>query len=123
MLRRDPLYNGVRVCWDERLSTEPRTLTSAERRAMLTESDSYPNGDPRRGTVLRRSRLYTSQLATWRQRLANGATSLAPRPPGPVPQPVNLLAAEVARLQRENATSGVGTFLACAVQRLDVGMT
>jgi transposase-like protein len=79
------------------------TLTAAERRAILDEYDSYPRGDTRRGALLRRHGLYTSQVAKWRQRLAKGETSLAPKVPGPVPQPPNPLAVEVARLQRENA--------------------
>jgi transposase-like protein len=78
-------------------------LNTAERRAILDEYDSYPRGNPRRGALLRRHGLYTSQLAKWRQRLVKGAASLDPQPPGPTPQPVNPLAAEVARLQRENA--------------------
>ncbi len=48
-------------------------------------------------------RLYTSQLAKWRQRVNRGATSLDTQRPGPVPQPHNPLADEVARLTRENA--------------------
>lgn len=83
--------------------TEPAELTSAERRALLEQYDSYPRGDPRRGELLRRHGLYTSQLAKWRQRLKQGDTALDSRPPGPQPQPVNPLAADVARLQRENA--------------------
>jgi len=77
------------------------TLTAAERRAILDEYESYPRGDPRRGALLRRHGLYSSHSTKWRQRLANGATSLAPKAPGPVPQPPNPLAAEVSRLKRE----------------------
>ena len=54
------------------------TLTSAERRIILDEYDSYPRGDARRGALLRRHGLYTSQVAKWRQRLARGDDSLAP---------------------------------------------
>jgi transposase-like protein len=79
------------------------TLTTAERQAILTEYDSYPRGDPRRGALLRQHGLYTSQLAKWRQRLARGATNLDNQRPGPLPQPANPLAAEVAQLRRENA--------------------
>jgi transposase len=82
---------------------ERRTRTAAERHAILTEYDTYPRGDPRRGALLRRHGLYTSQLAKWRQRLAKGDLTLDPNPPGPKPQQPNPLAAEVARLQRENA--------------------
>jgi transposase len=79
------------------------SLSAAERRAVLEEYDSYPRGDPRRGALLRRYGLYTSQLSKWRLRLAAGDHSLEPQPPGPKPQPPNPLAAELARLQRENA--------------------
>ena len=79
------------------------TLTAAERRAILAEDDSYARGDARRGALLRRHGLYTSQLAKWRQRLAKGETNLAPKLPGPVPQLPNPLVAEVARLPRETA--------------------
>ena len=87
----------------ETTPTARPTLTAAERRAILDEYDSYPRGDSRRGALLRRHGLYTSQLAKWRQRLAKGETSLAPTGPGPVPQLPNPLAAVVAQLQRENA--------------------
>ncbi len=78
-------------------------LTTAERHAILAEYDSYPRSDPRRGALLRQHGLYSSQLAKWRQRLNRGATTLDNQRPGPVPQPVNPLAAEVAHLRRENA--------------------
>jgi len=76
-------------------------LTAAERRAILNEYESYPRGDPRRGALLRRHGRSSSHITKWRQRLANGETSLAPKAPGPAPQPPNPLAAEVARRQRE----------------------
>ena len=83
--------------------TDRPVLSAAERRAILDEYDSYPRADPRRGALLRRHGLYTAQIAKWRQRLAAGATTLASPPPGPLPQPANPLAAEVAQLRRENA--------------------
>lgn len=60
-------------------------IPTSERRKILEEYESYPRGDSRRGAILRKYGIY-------------GA-----RKPGPVPQPVNPLAAEVARLTRENA--------------------
>lgn len=84
-------------------SPEPPKLTAAERRRILDEYDSYPRGDVRRGALLRRYGLYTSQIAKWRERIKRGQTDLTPRAPGPPPQPVNPLADEVARLTRENA--------------------
>jgi len=84
-------------------ATDRPTLTTDQRRAILAEYDSYERGDPRRGALLRQHGLYTSQLAKWRQRVNRGATSLDAQRPGPVPQPHNPLADEVARLTRENA--------------------
>jgi transposase-like protein len=82
--------------------TERLTLTAAERQLILEEYDSYPRGDARRGALLRRYGLYTSQMSKWRERLKRGDTTLATVPPGPKPQPRNPLADEVARLSREN---------------------
>jgi transposase len=84
-------------------STERPPLTSAERQIILEEYESYPRGDPRRGALLRRHGIYTSQIAKWRQRLKQGAISLDRLPPGPKPEPPNPLADELARLRRENA--------------------
>ena len=83
--------------------TDRPALSSAARCAILAEYDSYSRGDPRRGALLRRHGLYTSQLARWRQRRATGETSLDPQAPGPKPAAPDPLAAEVARLARENA--------------------
>jgi transposase-like protein len=81
----------------------PAKLTADDRRRILDEYDSYPRGDARRGALLRRYGLYTSQIAKWRERLKRGDADLSPQTPGPKPQPVNPLAEEVARLTRENA--------------------
>ena len=83
--------------------TDRPTLTAAERRILLDEYDSYPRGDVRRGALLRRHGLYTSQMAKWRERAKRGAMTLETQTPGPKPQPHNPLADEVARLRRENA--------------------
>ena len=83
--------------------TERLTLTATERQIILEEYDSYPRGDARRGALLRRYGLYTSQMSKWRERLKRGDATLATVPPGPKPQPRNPLADEVARLARENA--------------------
>lgn len=77
--------------------------TAADRRAILEEYDSYPRGDPRRGALLRRHGVYTSQIAKWRQRLARGETTLEQHLPGPQPHPRNPLQDEIAQLRRENA--------------------
>ena len=44
-------------------------LTSDDRRRILEEYDSYPRGDVRRGALLRRHGLYSSQIAKWRERV------------------------------------------------------
>ena len=48
--------------------TERLTLTAAERKIIVEEYDSYPRGDARRGALLRRYGLYTSQMSKWRDR-------------------------------------------------------
>lgn len=78
-------------------------LTAAERQFILEEYDSYPRGDARRGALLRRYGLYTSQMSKWRERLKRGAATVASPAPGPKKAPRNPLADEVARLTRENA--------------------
>ena len=88
---------------DHRRLAQRLVRTAAERRAILEEYDSYPRGDGRRGALLRRKGVYSSQLAKWRQRLAQGETTLEHRLPGPKPQPCNLLQDEVVQLRRQNA--------------------
>jgi transposase len=83
--------------------TERLTLTAAERQIILEEYDSYPRSDARRGALLRRYGLYTSQMAKWRERLKRGDATLTSALPGPKPLPRHPLADEVARLTRENA--------------------
>lgn len=83
--------------------TERLSLTAAERQLILEEYDSYPRGDARRGALLRRYGLYTSQMSKWRERLKRGDATLATVPSGPKPAPRNPLADEVVRLTRENA--------------------
>ena len=80
--------------------TERLTLTAADRQFILEEYDSYPRGDARRGALLRRYGLYTSQMSKWRERLKRGAATLAASAPGPKPAPRTPLADDVARLTR-----------------------
>ena len=58
-------------------TTARLSLTVAERQRILEEYDSYPRGDARRGALLRRYGLYTSQMSKWRDRLKRGAATLA----------------------------------------------
>ena len=88
---------------DQRTAFQRPARTAAQRQAILEEYDSYPRGDGRRGALLRRHGVYTSQIAKWRQRLARGQTSLEPLAPGPKPQPPHPLQDEVVQLRRENA--------------------
>jgi transposase len=84
----------------------PRTRgwSAAEKLAILTEYESYPRGDPRRGALLRRLGAYTSHISKWRkQRDRGGLVRLAPQPPGRKPQPRDPLHDEVERLRKENA--------------------
>jgi transposase len=75
--------------------------TAAEKLAILTEYESYPHGDPRRGALLRRVGAYTSHISKWRKQRASG--SLAHLAPGRKPQQPDSRELELARLQREVA--------------------
>ena len=91
----------------ERLSTEvqPRegSWTAAQRLAILTEYESYPKGDPRRGELLRRHGLYTSHMSKWRAQRDQGALArLEPRAAGRPAQVRDPQLDEFARLQQEN---------------------
>ncbi len=78
--------------------------TAAEKLAILTEYESYPRGDPRRGALLRRTGTYTSHISKWRKQRERGALDrLAPQPSGRKPQPRDPLRDEVERLRKENA--------------------
>ena len=84
----------------------PRTSgwTAAEKVAILTEYESYPRGDPRRGALLRRVGAYTSHISKWRKQRDRGALAwLAPQSAGRKPQPRDPLRDEVERLRKQNA--------------------
>lgn len=97
----------------QRPSTETETTevqqrrtgwTATEKLAILSEYESYPHGDPRRGALLRRVGAYTSHISKWRKQRARGALAhLAPLSPGRKPQPRDPLKDELAQLQREVA--------------------
>jgi len=78
--------------------------TAAEKLAILTEYESYPHGDPRRGALLRRSGAYTSHISKWRKQRARGSLAhLEPCSKGRKPQLRDPLQDQVAQLQREVA--------------------
>lgn len=84
----------------------PRTSgwTAAEKVAILTEYESYPRGDPRRGALLRRVGAYTSHISKWRKQRDRGTLAwLAPQSAGRKPQPRDPLRDEVERLRKQNA--------------------
>ena len=102
--------NHVRA---QRPSTETETTevqlrrtgwTAAEKLAILSEYESYPHGDPRRGALLRRVGAYTSHISKWRKQRARGSLAqLAPLAPGRKPQERDPLQNQVTQLQREVA--------------------
>jgi transposase len=78
--------------------------TATEKLAILTEYESYPHGDPRRGALLRRVGAYTSHISKWRKQRARGSLAhLAPLAPGRKMQPRDPRENELAQLQREVA--------------------
>ena len=78
--------------------------TAPERLALLEEYDSYPQGDPRRGALLRTHGLYSAQVARWRNQRKRGTLTAQQVPPtGRPAQPRDPQQAEIARLTREVA--------------------
>src|SRR5688572_30829995 len=89
---------------DSEVSERParRTFTAEFKRQVLAEVDAATEpGEV--GAVLRRHGLYSSHLVDWRRARDKGALAgLTPRKRGRKPAAVNPLAAENARLEREN---------------------
>jgi transposase len=78
--------------------------TAAEKLAILTEYESYPRGDPRRGALLRRTGAYTSHISKWRKQRERGALDrLATQPSGRKSHSRDPLLDKVERLRKENA--------------------
>ena len=78
-----------------------RQFDAEFKRRALAEADAAEPGEL--GAVLRRYGLYSSHLTTWRRQRDEGAlTGLTPRKRGRKAPASNPLAAEVARLTREN---------------------
>lgn len=77
----------ARPATTERLSTETQPdqgrWIASQRLSILTEYESYPRGDTRRGELLRGHGLYTSHMSKWREQRDRGALdTVEPRPIG-----------------------------------------
>lgn len=80
-----------------------RTFTARDKLRILAEIDTARATPGGIGAVLRREGLYSSALSDWRrQRDAGAFAALRPVPRGPKTAPLNPLAAEHARLLRDN---------------------
>ena len=87
------------------LLTRPvrRRFTARDKLCILVEVDTARATPGGIGAVLRREGLYSSALSDWRrQRDAGAFAALRPVPRGPKTTPLNPLAAEHARLLRDN---------------------
>lgn len=81
-----------------------KTLTAAQKLAILAEYESLPRGNARRGELLRRHGLYTSHMTKWRDQRDRGSLTSQQQPtPGRPAQPRDPQRDEIARLERENA--------------------
>jgi transposase len=81
-----------------------RTFSAEFKRQLLAEVDVAIASGGEVGAILRRHGLYSSHLSDWRRLRDEGARAgLAPRQRGRKAQPVNPLAGQVARLERELA--------------------
>ena len=79
----------------------PYLLASEYKLRILAEADACRHGEL--GELLRREKLYSSQLTTWRQELAeNGVEKLHKTAPGPTPSKTPEQK-RIAALERENA--------------------
>ena len=78
-----------------------RRFTTEYKLRIIAEADQCQHGEL--GALLRRERLYSSQLRTWRRQLADGGPeALAKSIPGPVSK-VSAADKELAKLRRANA--------------------
>jgi transposase len=77
-----------------------RRFTAAYKLRIVQEADAAA-ADQQIGALLRREGLYSSQLAAWRRLRETGALSALGQPRGR--KPADAAAADMARLQRENA--------------------
>lgn len=81
-----------------------RVFSAKEKLRILEEADRAGASPGGIAALLRREGLYSSALSDWRrQRDAGALEGLTPRKRGPTPAPENPMAAELARVNRENA--------------------
>lgn len=84
--------------------TKRRVFSAKEKLRILEEADRAVASPGGIAALLRREGLYSSALSDWRrQRDAGALEGLTPRKRGPTPAPENPMAAELARVNRENA--------------------
>ena len=76
-----------------------RTFTAAYKARIVAAFDALPEGDPERGALLRKERLYHSHIEDWRRQRDAGSL-----PPGGKNEkkPADADSAELARLRAEN---------------------
>lgn len=76
-----------------------RTFSASQKRALLAEADRC-KGSGELGAFMRRERIYSSMLSSWRKQLeALDQAALAPKRRGPKPDPA---ARQLQQLNREN---------------------
>jgi transposase len=84
-------------------STKPRRRFTARYKLRILRAVDACEQPGEIGVLLRREGLYHSHIQTWRRQMEAGILSgLAPKQRGRKKKPVNPLAEEIARLQKEN---------------------
>lgn len=95
--------NGARPNPEVVPKARRRRFTAEYKLAVVREADLCQHAGEI-GALLRREGLYSSHLADWRSQVAQGQLSaLAPRKRGRKPSEAKQQAAELARVERENA--------------------
>jgi transposase len=103
MLERASPKEGVEGWPDPEVVGRPvmRHFSAEYKRQMVEEAARCKPGEL--GSMLRREGLYSSALTRWRKQYAAGVLSgLSSKAPGHKPRPAGALAADLARLEREN---------------------
>lgn len=94
---------GIRGWPDPEVTGRPvmRHFSAAYKRRMVEEAARCPPGEL--GAMLRREGLYSSALTRWRKQYAAGVLAgLSAKAPGHKRRPAGAVAADMARLEREN---------------------